>query len=130
MMQLLERLGIPASMARYVIIGVIMLLLVVILLSAFQCQGWRGRKAVEAQADQTNASGEAIGKAGSNAVNVATDRAANDAKIDADVASSQRDISDAETSDDVRDAVLRGICLRDPSHRDDPACAVFFADPR
>jgi hypothetical protein len=129
MIQLLERFGL-GSYAREIIIGVIVLLLALILFTAFQCQGWRGRKAVEAQADQTNASGEAINKAGAAAVDTVTKRGDADAKIDADVASGQRDISNAETSDDVYAAMLRTQCLRDPSYRHDPACAVFYASPR
>lgn len=118
MIQFLERFGVPASLARYVIIGVIVLILVLILFTAFQCQGWRGRSAVEAQARQTTASGEAIGKAGSNAVNVATDRALDDAKIDDDVSTAQERIDNAQNPDDVRNAVVDAMCVRDPSRRE------------
>lgn len=105
--------------AAIVITGIVLILILIVILSVVGAvKEWRNRSAVEAQARQTTASGEAIGKAGSNAVNVATDRAANDAVIDRDVSTGQERIDNAQNPDDVHRAVTDAICMRDPSRRE------------
>jgi len=101
------------------IIGIVLILiLIAILLFTGALNNWRNRSAVEAQTRQTTASGEATAKAGSNAVNVATDRANDEAAIDRDVSNAQERIDNAKTVDDVHAGVRDALCMRDPSRRE------------
>lgn len=78
---------------------------------------------VVAQVEQTNRSGEAISNAAEMAIDKLENRTVTDQEIDRAVASTVQEIDRAETADDVRAAVLRGLCGQ-PEHRADPACRV------
>ena len=91
---------------------------------------WRNRSAVTAQAEQTVASGEAINAAASEAVAVVVKRSDTENAIDAATAAAVEDIGNAETSDDVRAAVVAHMCMHNQASRNDPACAVHRSGSR
>ena len=113
---LVSKVGMTA--ARWIVLISVILIVWGVALAVWRFSDWRNRSAVEAQADQTTASGEATAKAGSNAVNVATDRTNDEAGIDRDVSTAQERIDNAQTPDDVHRAVRDAVCLRDPSRRE------------
>jgi len=77
----------------------------------------------ERQAEQTNASGDAIANAAADAIETIENRTVTEKAVDDAVAATTKDIADAPDPDHVRAAVLAGVCGQ-PSHRNDPACKV------
>lgn len=78
---------------------------------------------VEAQAEQTNRSGEAIADAAKMAIDKVEDRVATEKSIDAAVAATTTEIENAQDVDAIRSAVIAGVC-KQAAHRNDPACIV------
>lgn len=100
-------------------------LLIVVLLGGMFLLGKCSNEddAIQAQVEQTNRSGEAISNAAEMAIDKVENRTVTDQVIDQAVASTLQEIDRAETADDVRAAVVAGLCGQ-PEHRNDPACRV------
>ncbi len=73
------------------------------------------------QAKQTTASSEALSEAAEVAIDKLESRQATDVTIDAAVAATTTEITNANDVDAVRAAVVAGLCNQ-PAHRGDPAC--------
>lgn len=115
--------GIWASkIGRYatVALGAVLLLGLVFLVG--RCTG-DDSDAVEAQAEQTTRSSEAIADAADDAIQMLEDRTATEDAIDQIVSQTVENIDGAQDADAVRAAVLAGVCSQ-PSHRNDPACST------
>lgn len=80
------------------------------------------------QANQTNRSADAVAGAAEAAVETIGERQATEKTIDAAVAAAVMEIGNAENVDDVRNAVLDGLCGQN-SHRNDPACDMQPDNP-
>lgn len=120
-----------ASNSKYVLLGVIALLLVLILFAFNKCAESGKDRAVAVQAEQTTKSGEAIAEAAQVAVETVDNRASVETTIDIATTIATREIDNAESSEDVRAAVTRAVCERvRASGRTDPACIVQQVNPR
>ena len=75
------------------------------------------------QAEQTTRSGDAMSNAAANAIDTLQNRTATDDSINAATDNAMKEIGNAQSPDDVRSAVLAGVCAS-ASHRSDPACRV------
>lgn len=111
--------------AQWIARAVVVLLLLAILTTAVTC--YRGQKSADRarQADQTVKTVTAHNKAAGEAVNTVSDRVAAEQAIDADTIRTQEVIRNAETSDQVHDAVVDIMCRRlRENGRNDPACKL------
>jgi len=108
------------KLARPVFFG-LLAILALIVLSIGYCSLHRSDDSAAKQAEQTSRSGEAISNAAGIAIETIGNRTATDDTIDAATENATKSIDNAQSVDDVRAAVLAGVCGQ-PSHRDDPAC--------
>lgn len=110
------------KLARPVFFGLLALLALAIL-SIGYCALHHRDNTAQKQAEQTSRSGEATSNAAAAAIATIGNRTATDADIDAATANATKGIDNAQNLDDVRGAVLVGVCGQ-ASHRNDPACRV------
>lgn len=110
-----EKFAKPFSIA----LAVLLLLGAVFLLG--RCTGGDDTDAVEAQAGQTTRSSDALATAAEGAIETLEGRTATEDAIDQVVTETVGQIERAATPDEVRAAVLAGVCAR-REHRNDPAC--------
>ena len=106
--------------AMPVLIGLVALLLIG---SGFGVARCSRDTTAERQAEQTNASGEAVANAAANAIAVIGKRAVTENDVDVAVGQIQEEIINAPDPDTIRSAVIAGLCQQD-SHRLDPACKL------
>lgn len=106
------RLGKPAIVA---------LLALALLALVFLLGRCTGRDDDTAQVEQTNRSGDAISHAAQDAIATIGDRTATEDAIDKAAEQVATQIGQAQSADEIRDAVLMGVCQQN-SHRNDPAC--------
>ena len=101
------------------------LIAVVVLLALWgaSCAFHRPDTTAQQQAEQTTRSGDAIANAAQNAVATISNRTVTDAVVDQATVNAQKEIDNAENDDDIRAAVIAGVCGQ-TSHHNDPACAV------
>ena len=112
--------------ARWLAFGLIAAVLVYAIFAMGRCSD---RSAVQDQAKQTTASSEAIADAAEGAIETIGVRVVTEKEIDRATAVATMEIEDAATPDDVRDAVIRAVCVR-REYINDPACAMREPDPR
>ncbi len=119
MIEFITRLG--ASRYWYPALGGVLALLLFGLIMTVKACGVD--RTAERQAEQTTKSGQAITAAASDAIQIIGDRAASDKTIDAAVNDATKGIHDAKSVDDIRRAVIDGVCGQ-AAHRNDPACRM------
>jgi|SRR5882757_8819174 len=110
-----------ATFAKPMLFTVIAVLIAIIVFTLAKCTG--GDNTAQQQATQTTRSGDAMANSASSAIGTVENRHDADATGDAAVAATQGNIDNAQNPDDLRGAVLNGVC-RKTSHRNDPACKV------
>jgi hypothetical protein len=116
---LVSRFG--ATAAKRIFFAIIVLFVLIVLIGLAKCGGVD--RTAERQAEQTTRSGDASANAASAAIDTIENRHDADTTGDAAVAATQGTIDNAQNPDDVRSAVLDGVCAK-ASHRNDPACPV------
>ena len=107
--------------AKPVLIGVVILLLFGAGFTLAKCTG--GNDGEAEQAEQTSRSSEAMANAAQNAIERIDNRTVTEDAIDAATANALEEINNASNPDDMRNAVLDGVCGQS-SHRNDPACKM------
>jgi hypothetical protein len=115
------RLG--SAVAKWVFIAVIVLVALICVAILWRCTSPKTDKAVEVQARQGNASGEALSDAAAVAVDTVVTRNATEHDLDVATGVALEEIDHAQDPASVRAAVQRNLCMR-PAHRNDPACRV------
>lgn len=113
--------GLSKRITAYISIAVAVVLFLIIVAVVTRCSD--DDDAVQAQADQGNRSAVATAVAASNAVETAMRNEGEAADIDTAVKIAEKDIGNAQNSDDVHAAVVRAWCMRDVN-RSDPACKL------
>jgi hypothetical protein len=124
MITLIERL----ASSRYwypVLAGIGAFLLFGFVLTVKSCG--RVDHTAERQVEQTTKSGQAITAAASDAIQIIGDRIVNDKTVDNAINDATKEINNAKNIDDVRRAVIDGVCQQ-KAHRFDPACRVRSID--
>lgn len=111
------------KLARPVLIGLTVLLLVGGIFLLGYCSRDDKSDELEAQVEQTNRSGEAIADAAEMAIDTIGDRVATESTIDEAVERTVDRIEGAHDADAVRNAVIAGLCSQ-REHRNDPACST------
>lgn len=112
---LTAKLGAKAGL---IIVCVALVALAAMILAIDRCTS---RRAVADQAEQTTRSGEAIGAAASDAVEVVTNRSIAERDIEAATAQAREVIGNAVSASEVRTAVTSALCKR-KEYANDPAC--------
>lgn len=107
--------------ARLFIIGLAVAAVIFAVFGLAQCG--KNDRAVQRQAEQTAASAEAISDAAAVAINTIGNRAVTEKDINHATTIAVLEIGDAVDPDDVRAAVIRGVC-RTAQHSTDPACTL------
>jgi hypothetical protein len=107
--------------AKPVFFGFLVVLLIIVGLIIGRCS--RTDTTAQQQAKQTTRSSDAIANAAQNAIETIDNRTVTEADVDTATAHAQRDIDNAQTTGDIRNAVLAGVCGQ-ASHSHDPACAM------
>ncbi len=86
-----------------------------------RCTGGDDTDAIEAQANQTNLSSDAIADAAAGAIETLEGRVATEDAIDQATQAALTEIDGAASPIQIENAVRSALCAK-PSHQNDPAC--------
>jgi len=114
---LIARVG--ANAARIIMFVLIVILVLLVMVAMVRCS----HNSVDENIEHTAISADAMANAAMSAVATIENHQAAEVEADRAVAATQGNVTNAQSPDAIRSAVIDGVC-RSASHRNDPACKV------
>jgi len=108
-----------AKAARIIMFAVVVIAVLLIMVGMARCS----HNSVDEHVERTSISADAMANAAMSAVATIESHQAAEAEAERAVAATQGNVTNAQSTDAIRSAVIDGVC-RSASHRNDPACKV------